>query len=206
MEPVSWDWPASCAALGRWRRQRPRTSKRRTAMTDSSHLWAIGYDEMARAGQVRDAIVKLGWDERSLILQDVAVVVRHPDGSFALERERFPSAANVVGGTVVGLLAGLVIGVPLVGAAVGAVIAGAGSAGIVTIDENFVADVQIVMKPGTAALFVLDDAGEMDVIIHRLRGLGGTVLKTNVDVDRAQLIQSVLSATSNPSSRPTAGE
>jgi hypothetical protein len=32
----------------------------------------------------------------------------------------------------------------------------------------------------------------MEVILHAIRGLGGTVLKTNVDVDRARLIQATL--------------
>ena len=50
------------------------------------------------------------------------------------------------------------------------------------------------MKPGTSALFVLDAEGDMEVILHAIRGLGGTVLKTNVDVDRARLIQSALAA------------
>jgi uncharacterized membrane protein len=52
------------------------------------------------------------------------------------------------------------------------------------------------MKPGTSAIFVLDDGGEMDVILHAIRGLGGTVLKTNVDVEHARLIQSTLAAPS----------
>jgi len=34
----------------------------------------------------------------------------------------------------------------------------------------------------------------MDVILYRIRGLGGTVLKTNVDLERARLIQSTLAA------------
>jgi hypothetical protein len=34
----------------------------------------------------------------------------------------------------------------------------------------------------------------MDVILHSIRGLGGTVLKTNVDLERATLIQSTLAA------------
>jgi hypothetical protein len=34
----------------------------------------------------------------------------------------------------------------------------------------------------------------MDVILHGIRGLGGTVLKTNVDMERARLIQSTLAA------------
>jgi len=48
------------------------------------------------------------------------------------------------------------------------------------------------MKPGTSALFVLDEQGDMEVILHTIQGLGGTVLKTNVDLERAKLIQSTL--------------
>jgi len=48
------------------------------------------------------------------------------------------------------------------------------------------------MKPGTSALFVLDHEGDMEVILHNIRGLGGMVLKTNVDVKRAKLIQATL--------------
>jgi uncharacterized membrane protein len=168
-------------------------------MTKSGNLWAIGYDDMGRANQVRDEIVSLGWHKHYLLLNDVAVVVRHPDGSFTLNREPFPAASNVVGCSVVGFLAGLVLGAPLTGATIGAMVGGAGSAAVsasVGIDDDFVTEVKGLMKPGTSAIFVLDDEGDMDVILHRIRGLGGTVLKTNVDLERAQLIQSTLAAPS----------
>jgi len=77
-------------------------------MTKPEHLWAIGYDDMGRAEQVRDEIISLGWDTHYLDLLDVAVVVRHPDGSFTCNREPFPAVANILGCTVVGFLAGLV--------------------------------------------------------------------------------------------------
>ena len=166
-------------------------------MKNGEHLWAVAYDDMERANQVRDEIVRLGWDEQYLILNDVAVVVRHLDGSFTLDRERFPSSANVLGCSAVGFIAGLVLGVPMVGAAIGAMVGGAGTALSVTsagISHDFVTEVQGSMKPGTSALFVLDSEGDMEVILHAIRGLGGTVLKTNVDVDRARLIQSALAA------------
>jgi uncharacterized membrane protein len=165
------------------------------------HLWAVGYDDMERASHVRDEIVRLGWVENRLVLADVAVVVRHLDGSFTFDRERFPTGANIMGASAVGFLAGLVLGVPMVGAAVGAMVGGAGtamnamSAGIA---DDFVRDVQRSMKPGTSAIFVLDSEGDMDVILHDIRGLGGTVLKTNVDVERARLIQATLAATPGP--------
>ena len=37
-------------------------------MTTSEHLWAIGYDDMERAEQVRDEIIRLGWDTHYLTL------------------------------------------------------------------------------------------------------------------------------------------
>jgi uncharacterized membrane protein len=165
------------------------------------HLWAVGYNTMELANEVREKIVRLGWVENRLILDDVAVVVRHLDGSFTLDRERFPTGANIMGASAVGFLAGLVLGVPIVGAAIGAMVGGAGtamnamSAGIA---DDFVKDVQRLMKPGTSAIFVLDSEGDMDMILHAIRGLGGTVLKTNVDVERARLIQATLAATPGP--------
>jgi len=55
-------------------------------------------------------------------------------------------------------------------------------------------DFEKLMKPGTSAVLVLDDQGDMEVILHAIRGLGGTVLKTNVDLERAKVIQTTLSA------------
>jgi uncharacterized membrane protein len=168
-------------------------------MTKSGKLWAIGYDDMGRANQIRDEIISLGWDKHYLLLNDVAVVVRHPDGSFTLNREKFPAAANILGCSVVGFLAGLVVGVPITGATIGAMVGGTGSVAVLAsagIGEDFIKDVERLMKPGTSALFVLDDEGDMDVILHKIRGLGGTVLKTNVDVEHAKLIQSTLAAPS----------
>ena len=67
-------------------------------MTKSKHLWAIGYDDMGRAEQFCDEIIRLGWDTHYLNLLDVAVVVRHLDGSFTCNREPFPAVANILGG------------------------------------------------------------------------------------------------------------
>jgi uncharacterized membrane protein len=174
-------------------------------MTQSEHLWAIGYDDMARAEQVRDEIIRLGWDTPYLTLLDVAVVVRHPDGSFTCNRERFPTVANLLGSTAVGFLAGLVLLAPLTGAAVGALLGGAGTAVAVAaagIEDDFVREVEGLMQPGTSALFVLDSEGDMEVILHAIQGLGGTVLRTNVDLHRAQLIQSTLAAAASDTSKP----
>jgi uncharacterized membrane protein len=186
--PAELTTPGKCVVLG--------IERGGSRMTRTGHLWAIGYDDTERADQVRHEIQRLGWEDHALLLDDVAIVVRHSDGSFTLDREPFPAVSNVLGSTVVGLLAGLVLGAPLIGAAVGAAVGGAGTAtaAAVGIDGDFVDEVKGLMRPGTSALFVLDSEGDMDVILHRIRGLGGTVLMSNVDPGRAQLIQSTLQA------------
>jgi len=174
-------------------------------MTKSEHLWAIGYDDMGRAEQVRDEIIRLGWDTHYMILLDIAVVVRHPDGSFTCNREPVPAVANILGCTAVGFLAGLVLLAPLTGAAVGALLGGAGTAAAVAsvgIRDDFVQEVEGLMQSGTSALFVLDSGGDMEVILHAIQGLGGTVLRTNVDLERAKLIQSTLASASADTSKP----
>jgi uncharacterized membrane protein len=136
------------------------------AMTTSNHLWAIGFDDVERADQVRNEIARLG--------------------------------------TTVGFLAGLVLSAPLTGAIVGAALGSVGTAVTAQagIGEEFVRDVEDLLEPGTSALFVLDAEGDMELILHRIHGLGGTVVRTNVDPERAKLIQSMLAATSANTSEP----
>ena len=161
------------------------------------HLWAIGYDDVERAEQVRAEITRLG-ESNCLILLNTAVAVRYPDGSVTLNGEPFLAALNFSGHTFASFLAGLALGAPpLTGAAVGAWVRGTvGVANEVGIADDFVSEVEGLMKPGTSALFVLDQEGDMAVILQGIRGLGGTVLRTNVDRKRARLIQSTLAAAS----------
>jgi uncharacterized membrane protein len=180
-------------------------------MSTTTHLWAIGYDDMGRADQVRAEITELGWGAgkagKYFILEDIAVVVRHPDGSFTFDRKPFLGLANILACTGAGFLAGLVLAAPLTGATIGALLGSAGTAAVshAGISEAFIRDVEAMMKPGTSALFVLDDEGNMEMILDKIRGLGGSVLKTNVDLERAKLIQSTLAARPSTGNR-TAGE
>jgi uncharacterized membrane protein len=164
-------------------------------MTAAAHLWAIGYDYIERAAEVRDQVNRLG-AEHCLFLMDTAVVVRYEDGIATLDGEPFCGAANVRADGFAGLLAGIALAAPLLtGAAVGAVLKGPTSvAADIGINDDFICEIEQLMKPGTSALFVLDQVGNIDDILRGIRGLGGTVLKTSVDLERAKLIQSTLAA------------
>jgi uncharacterized membrane protein len=167
-------------------------------MTAVAHLWAVGYDNVERASEVHAEVTRLG-AESCLILIDTAVVVRYSDGSATLDGEPFFVATDFRKDGFARLLAGIALAAPLLSsAAVGAALKSSRAAAAnVGITDDFIRDVERLMKPGTSALFVLDQVDDMDAILTRIRGLGGTVLKTSVDLERAKLIQSTLAASTS---------
>jgi hypothetical protein len=64
-------------------------------MSRCANLWAVGFDDIGRAAQVRDVITNLCWEKHQLILRDVAVAVRYRDGSFTLNGEPFPAVTEL---------------------------------------------------------------------------------------------------------------
>jgi uncharacterized membrane protein len=165
----------------------------------AAHLWAIGYDDIQGASQSREVIRKLAWNTpdvaKYLVLEDVAVVVRNADGTYTIDHEPLSAIANISSLTAVGFLAGAVVAAPLTGATVGALIGSIGSAiaaAAKRLSPDFIKEAEQLMKPESSILFVLDHQGDLDVILSSIRGLGGTVLKTNVGPELARLIQSTL--------------
>jgi uncharacterized membrane protein len=142
-------------------------------MTDVGHLWAVGYDDVRRAEAMRDEIARLS-ERHGLILCDPAVAVRYADGSFTLDGEPYMLAGNVRVRGLAGLLARLALGAPpLTSAAVGFSLRSTGCSGpgAAVIGEDFVGEVQGLMKPGTSALFVMDQVGNLEAILQGIRGL-----------------------------------
>ena len=172
-------------------------------MTRCANLWAVGFNDPERAARLRDEIAWLGWDKHYLNLLDVAVAVRYPDGSLTLNGEPLPMVTNVGGHPLASILAALALGVPpMSGEAVSAVLGEFGACAVAAgISDDFVREVAGLIRPGTSVLFVLDDRADLDAILPAIRGWGGTVLKTNVDLERAKLVQSTL-ADSAGTTRP----
>jgi uncharacterized membrane protein len=168
------------------------------AMTPrEAHLWAIAYDNPGQAERARAEVTALAGPGQYLLLLDVAILTRTTSGSYTLNREPFPLTSNIVASGTLGFLAGLALAAPMTGATIGALLGTAAStvANAVGIEDAFIQDVERLMKPGTSAVLVLDDQGDLELILHGIRGLRGTVLKTNVDLERAKLIQATLSGT-----------
>src|SRR5262245_7338112 len=162
--------------------------------TKPGRLWAVGFDRMERAAEMREEVLRLGARHCLVVLQ-TAVAVRYPDGIVTLDGERFLGSVDRHGHTFASFIAAIALGVPpLTEAAVGAVVRNAPFVLGDGIDESFIGEVEELLKPGTSALFVLDEEGDTDALLVGIRGLGGTVLKTTVDLARARLIQAALAA------------
>jgi len=170
-------------------------------MASSAHLWAVGYGDVDRAGQVRDVIVSLAGAEPNLSVLDIAILAQSPDGSLTLNGEAFSAGNLVTRHGLLGLLTSFALAVPLltddaVRWELNSTVPEMSKA--LGIDEKFKHEIASMMRPGTSALLVLDVAQNMNTILPRLQGLGGRILKTNVDIERANLIQSTLARKSTP--------
>jgi uncharacterized membrane protein len=158
-------------------------------------LWAVCFNDLAAAEKARAVVCELQ-ETQCLALDDVVLVTRLPDGSLKLDRDLCPVLAASGGCGLFGLLVGLVAGQPLIGAAAGALLGGAVAAASARlgIDKEFVRAVEASMTPGTSVLFVMDEWGNREAALYQLGGLGGKVLKTNVDPEWAQQVQAALAA------------
>src|SRR5438876_4228695 len=66
---------ASVAKRGGITRPERREVSTNESWSGAAHLWAIGYADVDRASQVKEEVIRLGWNEPYLFLSDVAVVV-----------------------------------------------------------------------------------------------------------------------------------
>jgi uncharacterized membrane protein len=179
----------------------------------TTNLWAISYADPSLANQARDRLFELEAD-RLLSLKDLIVVRRQPDGSFEFDQEVSTGGGGMEKGAALGFIVAVLLAGPAGSAALvglcAAPIAGAVLGGIfnffteVQIDPTFVCQVEEGMKPGTSVLFLLDRAGELAPLLPRLHGLGGEILRTTVDVERARQIQAALLCPADSTPTPEA--
>src|ERR1700722_756264 len=118
-----------------------------------AHLWAVGFDGVDRAEQVREQIQQLH-EQRCILLLNSSVAVRYPDGSVVLDGQPTVAPIRWGGLGLTGFLAALALGAPpLTEAAANSWAKCPEGRGI---DDAFINEVERVMKPGTSVLFVLD--------------------------------------------------
>ena len=157
-----------------------------------SDLVVIAFPTEAKAEEVRQKLLTMQKDYL-IELGDAVVAVKDSNGNIKLNQLINTTAAGAVTGTFWGGLIGLIFLMPLVGAALGA--ASGTLSGYLTdvgIDDKWMKETAAAIQPGTAALFVLVRKVTADKVLERLKGEGGTVLKTSLDHTKEAALQAAL--------------
>ena len=159
-----------------------------------AELVVIAYPDEGTANQALDTLHRL---EKDLVVQlgGSAVVVCDQDGKIRMATKTHATGAGATSGALWGMLIGLLFFVPvaglLIGGAFGALFGSFASTGI---KQEFISQVQGLMKPGTAAVVAMVQKATPDKALAALAPFGGTLLKTSLSEDAEKHIQEQLDA------------
>jgi uncharacterized membrane protein len=157
-----------------------------------SELVVIAFPSEAKAEEVRQKLLAMQ-QEYLIELGDAVIAVKDDKGQIKLNQLLNTTAAGAVSGTFWGTLIGLIFLMPLAGAALGAASGAIGGALTdVGINDKWMKDTAAAIQPGTAALFLLIRKVTADKVLERLKGEGGTVLKTSLDHTKEAALQQAL--------------
>ena len=157
-----------------------------------SNLVVIAFPTEAKAEEVRQKLLAMQ-QEYLIELDDAVVATKDAQGRIKLNQLINTTKVGAVSGTFWGSLIGLIFLMPLVGAAMGAA-SGAltGALADLGINDKWMKDTAAAIQPGTAALFVLVRKVTADKVLERLKGEGGTVMKTSLDHTKEAALQAAL--------------
>jgi uncharacterized membrane protein len=157
-----------------------------------SDLVVIAFPTEEKAEEVRQKLLAMQ-KEYLIELDDAVVAVKDAQGSIKLNQMINMTTTGAVSGTFWGTLVGLIFLMPLVGAAVGAASGALGGALTdLGINDKWMKETAAAIAPGTAALFVLVRKVTADKVLERLKGEGGTVMKTSLDHTKEAALRAAL--------------
>ena len=157
-----------------------------------SNLVVIAFPTEAKAEEVRQKLLAMQ-KEYLIELDDAVVAAKDALGRVKLNQLINTTTAGAVSGTFWGTLIGLIFLMPLVGAAMGAASGALGGALTdLGINDKWMKETAAAIQPGTAALFVLVRKVTADKVLERLKGEGGTVMKTSLDHTKEAALQAAL--------------
>ena len=157
-----------------------------------AELVVIAFPTEAKAEEVRQKLLAMQ-KEYLIELGDAVIAVKDAGGRINLTQLLNTTAPGVGSGTFWGSLIGLIFLMPLAGAAIGAATGAIGGALTdVGIEDGWMKEVAAAIEPGTAALFLLIRKATADKVLERLRGEGGTVMRTSLDHTKEAALQAAL--------------
>jgi len=145
-----------------------------------ANIVVLGFENQYGAEAMLEDIQK--WQEEGLIeLEDAVIASRGVGGDVQIEQTHKQGGRFALRGGGAGLLAGLLLGGPILGL-VGGVAAGgiAGALKDYGLDDKFIKEVSQWVQPETSALFLLVKEAKADEVLEKLHSYGAIVLTTTL--------------------------
>ncbi len=157
-----------------------------------SDLLVIEFPSEEKAEGVRELLLAMQ-KEYLIELGDAIVAVKGADGRIKLSQLFQPVAQSAVSGMFWGSLIGLLVMMPLAGAATGTA-SGAlmGQLTDLGINDDFMKQAARTLQSGNAALFLLIRKMTTDKVMVALQGAGGTILRSSFDETKEEALQAAL--------------
>ena len=158
-----------------------------------SRLLAIELDDALRAQEALLASLRLH-QRQTIRIEDAAIVTKDAGGRIRIHQTRdVGPAQGAMTGTWLGMLAGLIFMVPLVGAALGAAVGGIwAKLRDIGISDREMREMGEHLEPGTAALFLLFDPLASTTLVRELHRFNGKVLRSTLAEDLTAEIAAAL--------------
>jgi len=168
-------------------------------------LVAVAYSDQARAKQVLKELRTLE-TKNALDLQDASVITRDGQGKVHVEHDLNQTTQGAMAGTLLGLVVGGIVGLPLaivapplaVTVGLGATLAGAGTGAVAGhlsdagIDELLVREMSALLRPNSSALVLLVRQSVAEVVLPEIARFGGYVLQTTLAPEAEDRLRAAL--------------
>ena len=158
----------------------------------ASNIVVLGFKNQYGAEAMLEDIQK--WQEEGLIeLEDAVIASRGPGSEVQIEQTHKQGGRFALRGGGAGLLAGILLGGPVLGLVAGVAAGGmAASLKDYGLDDSFVKEVSQWVQPETSALFLLVKKAKADKVIEKLRPFGAVVLSTTLAPEREERLRQAL--------------
>ena len=131
--------------------------------------------------------------EGLITLEDAVTASRGPDTDVEIKQARPKTGQKALKGSGIGLLAGLLLGGPVLGVAAGAGIGAiVGSARDFGLDDKFVKGITESLKPNCSALFLLVKEAKAEEFQGKLNQFEARVLTTSLPPDKEKVLREMI--------------
>lgn len=158
----------------------------------ASQVVVLGFDNQYAAEGMLESITKM--QEEGLIeLEDAVIASRGPGTQVEIQQTRSETGKFALRGTGIGLLAGLLLGGPILGLAGGAAIGAiSGAMKDHGLDDKFVNQVSEWVRPNTSALFLLVKEAKGEEVLARLKPFKAKILTTTLSDEQEKRLKEIL--------------